>query len=1113
VAFTAGNVEAILGAVVDPSGFLKYDAAMTRATASAARAEQASVGAAAASTRAGTAAATAATQTNRFGTALGTSGAAASKFGGLVRLGIVGAVGGAAAALVAATKQAVRFESKMAELQAVTGASATEMAAFAAAAQDLGQKTGIGATVASDALIELAKGGMSAADILGGGFAGALALAQAGAMDLTAAGQALVKTLAQFGLKGKDSVHVADALASAANATSMDVADFTQALAQGGAAASASGLSFEDTINVMAAMADRFQSGSDMGTSLKTTLTQLASPSAKAAAEMKRLGIEAFQSNGKIKSAAELTKLLGDKFADMTPKQRLHTAALIAGTDGMRTLIALAQGTTDDVIKEGSAAEVAAKKTDTLTGAWNRLKAAVENIGISLGGPLLGPLTDGLEAVGDALAGLNRSGDAKQFISDIGSVFSTVGAVLEGSGFVDYLLGIAEAIGGVVHAVASLARGDFKGVFDGLKTAVSGVARSITAPFKAIGSLMIGPVKVAVDKILGLFTTLLGAASSTMSALSHVPGMGEFKNLANGIDEARDAVDKFRESLRDTPTVKVSTAAAKRALADLAGTKLEPKVMRILGNSQDAAHKVKALVALGIPPKTARLLANVAPLLAGVSTAKEAIGRIPSGRTLTISARFTGQSVITGVQAALNSLRAPNIRIPVDRRATGRGPSGPELALIGEGRHPREAVVSPRGGWAFMTAGPMLAGLPADAYVIPEDPMQRGRANGLLAMLAADLGLSGFKTGKKPAKRAPARKARWIPHELDPLRLPLQDVEGKVSDAERVESDMGGRYKRLRDLSVKKGPDGRLTKDAQQAKQKLAAARRDWNRQKQIVAQRKKEAGQARRFDDQIRRQEAIINRSVAEMSLADRRGDQAGYDAAAGRRVAAISERRRLLGTISATLARLGLSAGTYAQQIGEQLAGADTDLLDSGPTGEQDRLADTGMTDAERARLSAIDRDIALAALTAGLDDDRTAAGQKVGLLEAALGAASGRGLGADAVRGLAEQVNTARQNLASLTGTGAGQVNDNPDLQAQIDQAQSRARLAEQNAALNQRLWDAWNGPGDIGTGRGVNVTVNQNMLTGADPRVALGAASAVVAGLGYQGGRPQARTMVG
>ena len=52
MAFTAGNVEAILGAVVDPSGFLKYDAAMTRATASAARAEQASVGAAAASTRA-----------------------------------------------------------------------------------------------------------------------------------------------------------------------------------------------------------------------------------------------------------------------------------------------------------------------------------------------------------------------------------------------------------------------------------------------------------------------------------------------------------------------------------------------------------------------------------------------------------------------------------------------------------------------------------------------------------------------------------------------------------------------------------------------------------------------------------------------------------------------------------------------------------------------------------------------------------------------------------------------------------------------------------------------------------------------------------------------------
>ena len=1118
MAFLAGNVEAILGARVDPSGFVKYDAALARASGAAAKAEQASVGAAAGASKAGAAAAGAATSTSRFGTALGTSGAAATRFGSLVRVGIVGAVGAATAALIAAGKQAATFQAKMAELQAVTGATSQQMDAFAAAAKELGQKTGIGASAASDALIELAKGGMSATDILAGGFTGALALAQAGAMDLTAAGQALIKTLAQFGLNGTDATHVADALASAANATSMDVSDFTQALAQGGAAASAAGMSFDDTINVLAAMADRFQSGSDMGTSLKTTLTQLASPSDKATAEMKRLGIEAFDSNGKIKNAAELTQLLGDKFAQMTPKQRLHTAALIAGTDGMRTLIALAQGGTDNVIKQGSAAEVAAKKTNTLTGAWDRFKATLQNIAIDIGTPLLGPLSDGLNAVGKAIESLRKSGDIKQFFSDIGSVISTVASVIEGSGFIDYLAGIAEAIGGVVHAIASLAQGDFAGAFDGLKTAASGVAKAVSAPFRALGSLIVGPVKVAVDKILGLFTTLLGAASSTASALSFLPGVGgEFKSMSLGIDEARASIDKFRESLRDTKPVKININDVKVALGKLAGTQLEPKVMRILGDGRDAAGKVKALIALGIPPKTARLLANAAPLLAGVRTAQEAVGKLPPVRTLTINARFTGAAIIAGVQAQLNSLHAPTIRIPaaagrLDRRASGRGPGGSELALVGEGRHRREAVVSPAGGWAYMTRGPQLAALPPDAYVIPEDPMQRGRASSLLAMLAGDLGLQGFAKGKKPSKKKPAGKKRWIPAALDPLRLPVDAVERKLADAENTETRLRNAYTKTRDLAGRKGRDGKLTKEALQARQRLAAARRDWQHAKQTARQRKKEAQEARRFQQLIEHQEAIVNRSVAEMTLADRRGDQSGYDAAAGRRGAAITERRRLLAIISSRLKALGLSGGTYAQQIAEQIAGADTDLLAPSTTGEQDRLADTGMTDQERAALANIERDAALAALTEGLDDDRSAAGRRVTLLEAVLGAASGRGLSADTVRDLAGQVKSARDNLSSFTA-GSGSINDNADVQAQIEQQRARADLAERNATLNQRLWEVWGGATDIGEGRGVSITVNQSNLTGNDPRNALDAARAIVTGLGYQGGRPQARTMVG
>ena len=112
---------------------------------------------------------------------------------------------------------------------------------------------------------------------------------------------------------------------------------------------------------------------------------------------------------------------------------------------------------------------------------------------------------------------------------------------------------------------------------------------------------------------------MLGAVSSTFSVISGLPVIGgQFKGIADAIDNARDSMDDSRDLLDETKAPKINPNDSLRALQEIQGTKIEPKVMKILANDRPATEKIDALIALGIPPKTARLLANIAHLLNGV---------------------------------------------------------------------------------------------------------------------------------------------------------------------------------------------------------------------------------------------------------------------------------------------------------------------------------------------------------------------------------------------------------------------------------------------------------------------------------------------------------------
>jgi len=341
--------------------------------------------------------------TGEFYAELGKSKQASDKLSS----GMLVAGGALAAGFGLAVKAAADFDRQMSHVSAVAQANAKDLDALRSSAIKAGKDTQFSATQAAQAEEELAKAGISAKDIIGGGLRGALDLAAAGTLDLAEAADIAAKAMNTFGLSGKDVPHIADVLAAAANKSATDVHELGFALKMGGLAARNSGLSLEETTGVLAAFADRALVGSDAGTSLKTMLQFLANPTEKASNLMARLGIDVYDAQGNFVGITKTASILQTQLGKLTQEERNAALATIFGSDATRAatvLYELGSSGLQDYISavndQGAATETAAKKTDNLAGDLERLKGSLETVAIEAGSGANGGLRDLVKVAG-----------------------------------------------------------------------------------------------------------------------------------------------------------------------------------------------------------------------------------------------------------------------------------------------------------------------------------------------------------------------------------------------------------------------------------------------------------------------------------------------------------------------------------------------------------------------------------------------------------------------------------------------------------------------------------------------------------------------------------------
>lgn len=116
----------------------------------------------------------------------------------------------------AAVKTAADFDSAMAQVAAVSGATGDDLQALRDKAREMGEKTKFSASEAASAMNYMAMAGWKTEDMLSG-IDGIMSLAAASGEDLATTSDIVTDALTAFGLTAKDSGHFADILAAASS--------------------------------------------------------------------------------------------------------------------------------------------------------------------------------------------------------------------------------------------------------------------------------------------------------------------------------------------------------------------------------------------------------------------------------------------------------------------------------------------------------------------------------------------------------------------------------------------------------------------------------------------------------------------------------------------------------------------------------------------------------------------------------------------------------------------------------------------------------------------------------------------------------------------------------
>ena len=402
------------------------------------------------------------------------------------------------------------FDKAMIESLAIMGDVSEAMKKdLADEAKRMSTKSTFAAKALAKGYFFLTSAGMDAVQSLKA-LAPATMFAQAGAFDLALAVDLLTDAQSALGLTSKDAetnmknmTKVSDVLVKANTIANATTQQFSESLTrQAGPAMKEMKMDIEEGVSVLAAFADQGIKAELAGGYLARTLRLLGQGAVKHKAAYKRLGIEVFDGQGKMKKMADIIESLTKALGPMSDELRIATFGEIGFAARTRMAIAPLMGLSNKIREYekqlrsagGVTEEVARKQLEAFSNQlkilWNRVVLAGMEIG-----KVMVPAIKKLSSVVEKALGwfMKLTDKQKKLIVIFGAILAAIGPVLLIVGQLAIGIGaLAIVLPALIASLVALP-GMFAGMVAGIIAALP-LVLSIVAAIAGIGAVFVSVI-------------------------------------------------------------------------------------------------------------------------------------------------------------------------------------------------------------------------------------------------------------------------------------------------------------------------------------------------------------------------------------------------------------------------------------------------------------------------------------------------------------------------------------------------------------------------------------------------------------------------------------------
>lgn len=337
----------------------------------------------------------------------------------------------------AVTKVGADFEAQMSTVQAISGATGSDLERLKEKAREIGATTALSSKQAAEGLEYMALAGWKTTEMLEG-YDGIVNLALSSNMELGRASDIVTDYLTAFGLAASDAGHFADVMAYAMSNSNTTTQMLGDAYKNCASTANSFGVSVEETTAWLGKMADAGVKGGEAGTTLNAVLARMYGETKTTNDAMMEYGLTMYDTEGKAKGFTQIMSEIEEAMKGMTEQQQNVFLKAVAGTNQLSGFATMIKAGTGNVIEftealrdsDGAATEMAEIMTDNLSGSIEILISNLEETGIQLYEMKEGPIKSFVDGLDDMITSFQRlDDDTKNTIITLAAVVAAIGPV------------------------------------------------------------------------------------------------------------------------------------------------------------------------------------------------------------------------------------------------------------------------------------------------------------------------------------------------------------------------------------------------------------------------------------------------------------------------------------------------------------------------------------------------------------------------------------------------------------------------------------------------------------------------------------------------------------